>query len=143
MNENTSMMRSLQRETRKREKEIVRLLGQFVRCESPSHHKAAVDRFGRMVASEWRRRGAKVRVLRQTKRGNHVRAELWLGAGRPTGQILILGHLDTVYPLGTLAKMPFRVRGGRAFGPGTFDMKAGLVLALDAVDALRAGGFGP
>jgi glutamate carboxypeptidase len=116
MNENTSMMRSLQRETRKREKEIVRLLGQFVRCESPSHHKAAVDRFGRMVASEWRRRGAKVRVLRQTKRGNHVRAELWLGAGRPTGQILILGHLDTVYPLGTLAKMPFRVRGGRAFG---------------------------
>ena len=143
MNENTSMMRSLQRETRKREKEIVRLLGQFVRCESPSHHKAAVDRFGRMVASEWRRRGAKVRVLRQTKRGNHVRAELWLGAGRPTGQILILGHLDTVYPLGTLAKMPFRVRGGRAFGPGTFDMKAGLVLALAAVDALRAAGLRP
>jgi glutamate carboxypeptidase len=51
---------------------------------------------------------------------------------------MVLGHLDTVYPLGTLAKMPFRVARGRAWGPGTFDMKGGLVLALFAVDALRA-----
>ncbi len=116
---------------------LVRLLGQFARCESPSHNKAAVDSLGRMVASEWRRRGATVRILRQTKHGNHVRAEIWLGHGRPEGQIMVLGHLDTVYPLGTLAAMPFRVRGGRAFGPGTFDMKAGLVLALAAIDALR------
>ena len=96
-----------------------------------------------MVASEWRRRGAKVRILRQTERGNHVRAEVWLGTGQPAGQILILGHLDTVYPLGTLAKMPFRVRRGRAYGPGTFDMKGGLVLALAAVDALRAARLRP
>lgn len=143
MSENRTMMRRLKRELRSRAKEIVRMLGRFVRCESPSHNKAAVDRFGRMVANEWRRRGAKVRILRQTKRGNHVRAEVWLGSGRPTGQILILGHLDTVYPLGTLTKMPFRVRGGRAFGPGTFDMKAGLALALAAVDGLRATGLRP
>jgi glutamate carboxypeptidase len=137
MNENRTMMRSLRRELRSREAMLVRLLGQFVRCESPSHDKAAVDRLGRMVASEWRRRGAKVRILRQTKLGNHVRAEIWLGHGRPAGQIMVLGHLDTVYPLGTLAAMPYRVRGGRAFGPGTFDMKAGLVLALAAIDAIR------
>jgi glutamate carboxypeptidase len=63
------------------------------------------------------------------------------GSGdRDYGQILVLGHLDTVYPLGTIAKMPFRVRGGRAWGPGTFDMKGGLVMALAAVDALRAVG---
>jgi len=72
-----------------------------------------------------------------------VRAEIWLGEGHATGQILILGHLDTVYPLGTLAKMPFRVSGGRAWGPGTFDMKAGLVMALFAVDALKAAGVRP
>lgn len=143
MNESRSMMRSLQLAMRSREKEIVRLLGQFVRCESPSHNKTAVDGLGQMVANEWRRRGAKVRVLRQTKRGDHVRAEIWLGAGRPTGQILILGHLDTVYPLGTLATMPFRIKAGRAYGPGTFDMKAGLVLALAAVDGLRAAGLRP
>jgi glutamate carboxypeptidase len=138
-----AMMRRLERELRSRELEILRLLGRFVRCESPSHSKDAVDRLGRMVASEWRRRGAKVRILRQTGRGNHVRAEVWLGTGQPAGQILILGHLDTVYPLGTLAKMPFRVRRGRAYGPGTFDMKAGLVLALAAVDALRAAKLRP
>jgi glutamate carboxypeptidase len=96
-----------------------------------------VDRLGRIVASEWRRRGAKIRVLRQKDRGNHVRAEFWLGSGRPAGQILIIGHLDTVYPPGTLAEMPFRVSGGRAWGPGTFDMKAGLTIALAAVDGLR------
>ena len=61
-------------------------------------------------------------------------------ADRDDGQILVLGHLDTVYPVGTIAKMPFRVRGGRAWGPGAFDMKGGLVLALGAVDALRAVG---
>lgn len=132
------MMRRLRRELRRREKSMVRLLGDFVRCESPSHQKAAVDRLGKLVASEWRRRGANVRILRHATRGNHVRAEIWLGEGRPKGQIMVLGHLDTVYPLGTIAAMPFSVRGGRAFGPGTFDMKAGLVLALAAVDALSA-----
>jgi glutamate carboxypeptidase len=136
-------MNALLRGLKSREKEIARLLGEFVRCESPSHEKAAVDRMGRIVAREWRRRGAQVRVLRQKYAGNHVRAEVWLGEGRPAGQILILGHLDTVYPLGTLAKMPLRLANGRLWGPGVFDMKAGLVLALFAVDALRAAGLRP
>ena len=136
------MMVALLRETRRRDRAMVRLLGEFARCESPSREKAAVDRFGRMVEREWRRRGARLTRLRQPKRGDQVRAEVWLGQGGPpaprTAQILVLGHLDTVYPMGTLAKMPFRVSGGRAWGPGTFDMKGGIVLALAAVDALRA-----
>jgi glutamate carboxypeptidase len=137
-------MRRILSELKNREKEMVRLLGDFVRCESPSHHKTAVDRFGAMVAREWRRRGAKVRILRNASRGNHVRAEVWLGKGRaPRQQIMVLGHMDTVYPLGTLAKMPFRVSGTQAWGPGTFDMKGGLVLALFAVDALKAVGIKP
>ena len=136
-------MGALLRGLKSREKEIVRLLGEFVRCESPSHEKAAVDRMGRIVAREWQRRGARVRILRQKHDRNHVRAEVWLGEGRPAGQILILGHLDTVYPLGTLAKMPFRLVNRRLWGPGTFDMKAGLVLALFAVDALRAAALRP
>ena len=142
-NESGVPMGDLLRGLKTREDEIVRLLGEFVRCESPSHEKAAVDRMGRIVAREWQGRGARVRVLRQKQAGNHVRAEVWLGEGRPAGQILVLGHLDTVYPLGTLAKMPFRTASRRAWGPGTFDMKAGLVLALFAVDALRAAGLRP
>jgi len=136
-------MRQLQSVLRPRTPEMVQLLGKFVRCESPSHQKAAVDRFGEIVAAEWQRRGAKVRVLRHPARGNQVRAEMWLGEGRPRGQLMVLGHLDTVYPLGTLATMPFRVQGGRAFGPGTFDMKGGLVIALAAIDALAELGIQP
>src|SRR5579862_8245919 len=136
-------MREFLRETRKREREMVRLLGRFVRCESPSGDKRAVDRFGAMVVREWRRRGASVKILRQRLRGNHLRIEWPRATGKSDGQILVLGHLDTVYPIGTIAKMPFRVRGGRAWGPGTFDMKGGLVMALAAVDALRSVGVRP
>lgn len=123
---------------RDRQGEMVRLLGKLVCCESPSSDKAAVDACGALLAAEWRRRGAKIRVLRQSGRGNHVRAELWLGEGKPDGQITVLGHMDTVYALGTIAKTPFRIWRGRAWGPGTFDMKGGLVQAPFAVDALRA-----
>src|SRR5579862_4731677 len=142
-NNDREMMLSLRRSLVPRSREMVALLGKFVRCESPSHQKAAVDRMAALVAGEWRRRGAQVRVLRQRVRGNHVRAEICFGSGRPRGQIMVLGHLDTVYPLGTLASQPFRVSGGRAFGPGTFDMKAGLVIALNAADALRELGLHP
>jgi glutamate carboxypeptidase len=143
MSEQVAGMRDLLRETRKCEREMVRLLGRFVRCESPSYDKAAVDRFAAIVAREWRRRGAKVKILRQRLRGNHLRIEWPQASGRSDGQVLVLGHLDTVYPIGTLAKMPFRVGGGKAWGPGAFDMKGGLVLALGAVDALRAVGVRP
>lgn len=130
-------------ELKPRQDEMVRLLERFVKCESPSHEKPEVDAMGELVAQEWRQRGATVKILRQSQRGNHVRAEVWSGEGRPDGQILVLGHLDTVYPLGTLAKMPFRVSAGRALGPGAFDMKGGLVLALFAFDALKAAGIQP
>ena len=143
MKEPSPPMREFLRVLRGREKHMLRLLEQFVRCESPSHNKGAVDRMGRTVASEWRKRGAKVSMLRQRLRGDHVRAEIWFGEERPARQIMILGHLDTVYPIGSLAKMPFRISGERAWGPGTFDMKGGLVLALAAVDALRAAGNKP
>ena len=122
---------------------MTRLLGRFVRAESPSFDKPAVDRFGRIVASEWKRRGAAVTRLRQRGRGDHLRVE-WRPRGRgTTAQILVLGHLDTVYDTGAIARMPYRVSRGRAWGPGTFDMKGGLVIALYAMDALAAVGCMP
>jgi len=128
---------------RPREAGMTRLLGRFVRAESPSDEKTAVDRFGRIVAAEWRRRGARVTLLRQRVRGDHIRAEWNPLGGRAKGQVLVLGHLDTVYGLGTLARMPFRMTRGRAYGPGTFDMKGGLVIALFAVDAFVAARYQP
>jgi glutamate carboxypeptidase len=121
---------------------MLRLLKRFVRCESPTDSKSAVDNFGRMVAAEWRKRGAQVRSLPREREGNHLRVTWPARRVRPNqnmgraNQILVLGHLDTVYPLGTIANMPFRASGGRAFGPGVFDMKGGLVIALLAVEAL-------
>lgn len=131
-------MRELLDFLRPQEGAMVRLLGQLVKLESPSNNKRATDACGRRLAAEWRRRGAKVKLLRQQNRGDHLRVELTFGRGRPAGQVLLLGHFDTVYDTGTLRRMPFRVENGVAHGPGTFDMKAGLVQALFAVDALRA-----
>jgi glutamate carboxypeptidase len=130
-------MREFHSWLRKNEMEIVRMLRRMVEIESPTHDKAAVDRLVQMVGREWRRRGARVRILRQKQRGNHVLAEL--PAHKPAGrQLFVLGHLDTVYPMGTLEKMLFRLANGRAWGPGTFDMKGGVAIALAAVDAMRA-----
>src|ERR1700719_3067677 len=106
-------MRDLLREARAREGEMVRLLERFVRCESPSGDKAAVDRFGATVAREWRPRRAKVKFFEQRLRGNPLPVEVVVTAkhgpgrdlarrdakcvDRKDGQILVLGHLDTVY----------------------------------------------
>jgi glutamate carboxypeptidase len=136
-------MRSLLDWLRPGERAMTTLLGQFVRAESPSFDKGAVDRFGRIVAAEWKKRGATVTLLRQGERGDHVRVEWRPRRNRTTAQILVLGHLDTVYEIGTITRMPFRVSRGRAWGPGTFDMKGGSVIALYAMDALTAIGCMP
>ncbi|MFN8383287.1 MAG: M20 family metallopeptidase [Anaerolineales bacterium] len=114
------------------------LLKKFVETESPSHDREAVNRVGVLVAEEARRLGAQVEVISNQETGNHVIAR-W-GSGK--GSILLLCHMDTVFPLGTLAKMPFREANGKIFGPGTLDMKAGIVICLAAIEELRnAGGL--
>lgn len=126
---------------------MVRLLKRFVRCESPTDSKPAVDQFGRMVAAEWRKREARVEICGQKSAGNHVRV-VW-AADSPrenrehSKQILVLGHLDTVYETSTLRKMPVRETRRHLFGPGVFDMKGGIVIALFAVDALAHAGWLP
>ena len=126
-----------------REAEMTQLLGQFVLAESPSLEKSAVDRFGKIVAREWRHRDAKVKILAQRERGDHIRAEWNPRGNRSKRQVLVLGHMDTVYEQKALARLPFRISKGRAYGPGAFDMKGGLVIALFAVDALAATGAMP
>jgi glutamate carboxypeptidase len=117
--------------------EMLATLRKFVLAESPSLEKAAADRCCGLIASEWRQCGARVERLAQKHRGDHLRVTWRPGSSRASGQLLVLGHYDTVYATGTVAKMPFRVAGGKAYGPGTFDMKAGLVQALFALGALQ------
>jgi len=131
-------MRKLRSYLKRRQGAMVELLGKVVSIESPSTEPPAVERVARFVAGEWRKRGAQVKLIPTKGRGPILRAEVFLGKGKPKGQLLGLGHLDTVYSVGTLSRTPFMVRGGRAFGPGTVDMKGGVVQALFAVEALRA-----
>jgi len=109
----------------------------FVLAESPSLEKAPADRCCAIVAAAWRKRGARVERLPQKHRGDHLRITWQPQKSRTAGQLLVLGHYDTVYATGTLAKMPFRISAGKVYGPGTFDMKAGIVQALFALDALQ------
>jgi glutamate carboxypeptidase len=116
---------------------MIDVLRELTLHESPSLEKSPSDRCCGFLTDQWLLRGGLVHVLQQKQRGNHLRI-VWPAAGsRPRGQLLVLGHYDTVYPTGTIAHMPFRVSKGKAFGPGTFDMKAGIVQALFAFEALR------
>jgi glutamate carboxypeptidase len=116
---------------------MLAILREFVLMESPSLEKASADRCCGMVASEWRKRKARIERIAQKYRGDHLRITWTPPNARASGQLLILGHYDTVYARGTLAKMPFRIANGKVYGPGVFDMKAGLVQALFAFDALQ------
>lgn len=117
--------------------EMLALLRRLVRAESPSLEKSPTDLCCDVLAGEWHKHGARVQRIRQKHFGDQLRVTWWPYKGKPAGQLLALGHYDTVYSSGTLRKMPFRISGGKAFGPGIFDMKAGLVQALYAFQAIR------
>jgi glutamate carboxypeptidase len=119
---------------------MLRTLKRFVSAESPSTEKAAADACARVIAAEWDKRGVPVELLEQKHRGAHLRITCAHGKTKPRSQLLVLGHYDTVYARGTLAKMPFRTAAGRVYGPGVFDMKAGIVQALFALDAIQQTG---
>ncbi|HYT76332.1 MAG TPA: M20 family metallopeptidase [Vicinamibacterales bacterium] len=114
--------------------DTVETIETLVRLESPSTDKDAVDRCGRELIARLRAAGVDVETLSQTDRGDHIRARI-AGSGRP---VMILGHFDTVWPVGTLERMPLRREGDHLHGPGTFDMKAGIAMAITAIAALRS-----
>jgi len=121
---------------RKQQNQIVDTIQQLVEIESPSDVKAAVDRLGTVLASRFGELGAKVRVHRADKVGNHLEIRFKPSRASYSKPVLLLGHTDTVYPIGTISKMPFRVAKGRVFGPGVLDMKGGIALMLHAIEAL-------
>lgn len=109
----------------------------LVALESPTTDKRMVDACGSRVAELMREMGGAIESIEQPAAGNHVRATFGSGSSR----VLLLGHFDTVWDLGTLARMPIAERSGRLTGPGIFDMKGGLAIALQAIRALRHAGW--
>jgi glutamate carboxypeptidase len=124
---------------RSRQGEMVHLLKQIVTLESPTEDKAAVDACAGFVAKELRKVGCKVTSHPQKDIGDLVVAEFAPGRTKEADdEILVLTHVDTVWPVGQIAKMPFYVQGQRLHGPGVLDMKAGLVMVLAAFRALHS-----
>ncbi len=121
--------------------EMLTILRELVEIESPSHEKAALDRMGKRVAELIEAAGGTVEFHPREQVGDLVVGR-WEGkrAGKP---ILLLCHMDTVWPLGTVAQRPPRIEGDRFYGPGAFDMKGGIVIALTALGGLGKLGIRP
>jgi len=140
-------MRALLAGARRKQPALLKLLRRMVETESPSNHKPAVDACMALASDHARALGARIKLHRQRAFGNLLEARFGprrstrkspssspsSGSARP---ILILGHLDTVWPLGTLRSMPWRISENRIAGPGILDMKAGVAMAFTAIEML-------
>src|SRR5580658_661726 len=117
---------------RKSQPKLIQLIRGFVECESPSDSPGDVKRFMDLLADS----AGDIAASRRTPERALV-CKFKLPGSKKPGQILALGHADTVWPMGTLRTMPFRRGQGRLWGPGVLDMKAGLAFFLFAMRALR------
>ena len=123
---------------RSRQGEMVHLLKQLTMLESPTHDKKAVDACAAFVAKEFKRTGCKITTFPQKDIGDLTVAEFAPGRLKDADdEILVLTHIDTVWPVGKIVKMPFYVSGNKLYGPGVLDMKAGVVMLLTALRSLQ------
>ena len=139
-------MRALLAGARRKQDALIELARKLVLAESPSDTKPAVDTCGLLVIEHARSLGGRIRLHRQRQYGNVIQASF--GPRRKTAPkpILLLGHIDTVWPAGTLRSMPCRIAPDaagqvRLWGPGTLDMKAGVAMALTAIEMLAEAGL--
>ena len=130
-------MRALLAGARRSLPQLIELIETLVRAESPSDHKPSVDACIALAADHARALGAHVRVHPHREFGGVLEARFGPRSRKAAAsRALLLGHLDTVWPLGTLAQMPFRHATGRLHGPGVLDMKSGVAIAFTALQLL-------
>ena len=122
---------------RERQDEMTALLVEMAEAESPSLDAASQEKVRSILRERLESLGFRVERLEGINGCDHLRAELPGPAGKSTPHQLLLGHFDTVWPVGTLARMPVEFREGRIYGPGVFDMKGGLVQMLFALRAIQ------
>jgi glutamate carboxypeptidase len=139
-------MRALLAGARRKQGALIALARKLVLAESPTDSKPAVDACGQLAAEHAGTLGGRVRMHRQRNCGNVI--ELRFGPRRKSSSkpALILGHIDTVWPVGTLRSMPCRIAPddagqARLWGPGTLDMKVGIAMAFTAVEMLAEAGL--
>ena len=131
--------RDLARAVARSRPKMLERIAELVGIESPTEDWTAVNRCVALVEEWIKTSGGESRRKRQRSAGDLLIGRF--GPARTKAKpLMLLGHLDTVFPLGTLKKMPFRLRGGRAWGPGVLDMKGGVVMALTALQLLAEAG---
>jgi len=118
-----------------RKTDMVAQVRELVVRESPTHDKQACDSLASSLAADFRRLGGRVKIQRQKRAGNHLQVDF--DGAKARSPVLLLGHYDTVYNLGTLKTMPWREERGRLYGPGVFDMKGGIAQIMFAIQALK------
>jgi glutamate carboxypeptidase len=118
---------------------MVKTVRELVEIESPSDNKQAVDCIAKFLASKFATRGGRIRFHSSDDFGDSLQVDFagTRASSADRKPVLLLGHYDTVYPLGTLAKMPCRIEDEHLFGPGVLDMKSGIALILHAIEALQ------
>jgi glutamate carboxypeptidase len=118
---------------------MVDTIRDLVEIESPSDNKVAVDRIAISLASRFEALGGRIRFHRSADFGDSLQIDFGSSPSAPASRkpVLLLGHYDTVYPLGTLANMPCKIKNGHLCGPGVLDMKSGIALMLHAIEALQ------
>ena len=119
----------------RRQQEMLQFLEQIVNIDSGTFDKAGVDRVGGILARRLETLGFSVERVPQIQYGDHLLARK---EGTEDPRIVLIGHMDTVFPAGTAAARPFRIANGLAYGPGVLDMKGGLTCLVYALEALQA-----
>jgi len=122
---------------------VLDTIREMVELESPTTDKTACSRFGSYLKQRLTNLGAKVESVSCKDFSDHIRATLPFGHGTQKPAIMLLGHMDTVWPVGEIERRPFRIEGDMAFGPGIYDMKGGIALAIHALEYMKRNGHTP
>jgi glutamate carboxypeptidase len=122
----------------KHQDQIVDTIRELVEIESPSDDKEAVDGIAAFLAPKFEALGGRTQLHRSYDFGDSLQIDFGAAGSANRKPVLLLGHYDTVYPMGTLAKMPCKIENDRLLGPGVLDMKSGIALMVHAIEALQA-----
>ena len=117
-----------------RREAILKSIRELVERETKSREESRLNEIAGFVSGQLREIGGQVELIPQNGYGTHLRARFDFGHDRTEQGVLVVGHLDTVWPVGSLERLPFRVTPeGCAHGPGIFDMKSGVAILVESL----------
>jgi glutamate carboxypeptidase len=127
---------------------ILNSIRELVERESKSREESRLNEIAGFVAGQLREIGGQIELIPQSGYGTHLRAGFDFGHDRGERSVLVVGHLDTVWPVGTLERLPFRINHAQgssnkecAYGPGIFDMKSGVAIVIESLRTIVSWGL--